>query len=394
MPTQTLTDARCRSAKPGAKLIKMFGGGGMHLAVLPSGVKVWRIAYRLNGKPKTISIGPYPDVSLAQARTKLADVKAVLRDGGDPMAQRSVRRGPGLTIEQGCRAYWAGRGDIRTGYRDNALRAMELHVFPFIGGVPVRAATRQDLMNVLDRMDAAKKHVYLRKVRMWLGLMFDWAIARHDAEINPASQIDPGKAFGKSKVVHFNALTLQDMPAFMQRLKMEADIQSVLACRFLAYTWLRTVEVRFLAKAEIEGDLLRIPAERMKRDRDHLVPLPTQAVAILKQMQSRDRGGPYVFASEFRTDRPISENTILYLLYRMGYKGRMTGHGFRSVGSTWANERGYRADAIERQLSHAPDDDTRAAYNRAEFMPERKAMLQAWADWLDSCQIDAGSPQR
>ncbi len=196
MPTQTLTDARCRAAKPGAKLIKMFDGGGLHLAVLPSGVKVWRIAYRLNGKPKTISVGPYPDVSLAQARTKLTDVKAVLRYGGDPMAQRSVRRGPGLTIEQGCRAYWAGRGDISKGYRDNALRAMQLHVFPFIGNVPVRGATRKDLMNVLDRMDAAKKHVYLRKVRMWLGLMFDWAIAMHDAEINPASQIDVGRACG------------------------------------------------------------------------------------------------------------------------------------------------------------------------------------------------------
>ncbi len=394
MPTQTLTDARCRSARPADKLIKLFDGGGLHLAVLPSGVKVWRIAYRLNGKPKTISLGPYPDVTLAQARSKLADVKAVLRDGGDPMSQRAARRGAGMTVEQACRAYWAGRGDIRTGYRDNALRAMELHVFPFMGSLPVRGVTRQDMMTVLDRMDAAKKYVYLRKVRMWLGLMFDWAIARHDAESNPASVIDVGKAFGASKVKHFNALTLQDVPVFMQRLKMEDEIQSVLACRFLAYTWLRTVEVRFLQWVEIDGDLIRIPAERMKRDRDHLVPMPTQALAILKKMQARARGGPYVFASEFRTDRPISENTILYLLYRMGYKGRMTGHGFRSVGSTWANEGGYRADAIERQLSHAPDDDTRAAYNRAEFMPERKAMLQAWADWLDSCEVDPGLAQR
>jgi len=139
---------------------------------------------------------------------------------------------------------------------------------------------------------------------------------------------------------------------------------------------------------EIEGALWRIPKGAMKKRREHLVPLCTQAVALLKQLHARCRGSVYVFPAEHRDDRPMSENAVLALLGRIGYKGRMTGHGWRSVASTWANEAGYNADAIERQLAHEPDDLTRAAYNRAEFIPERRAMLQAFADWLDAASRD------
>jgi len=148
---------------------------------------------------------------------------------------------------------------------------------------------------------------------------------------------------------------------------------------------------RMMLWSEVDGDLWRIPAGRMKRKKDHLVPLVPQALAILAKLRKRSRGSAYVFPAEHRTDRPMSENAVLYLLHRMGFKGRMTGHGFRSVASTWANEAGYGADAIERQLAHSPEDKTRAAYNRAEFMPERRAMLVAWADWLDAAE--AGSVQ-
>jgi integrase len=149
----------------------------------------------------------------------------------------------------------------------------------------------------------------------------------------------------------------------------------------LALTWVRTGELRMMEWAEIDGDLWRIPEGKMKRRRDHLVPLSRQAMEVLDIMKMRARG-PYVFGADHRADRPISENSILYLLHRMGYKGRMTGHGFRSVGSTWANERGYKSDAIERQLAHVPGDAVRHAYNRAAYLPERRKMLQDWADWL------------
>jgi integrase len=168
----------------------------------------------------------------------------------------------------------------------------------------------------------------------------------------------------------------------MARLGFEAEIQSALACRLMALTWTRTGELREMKWTEIEGDVWSIPAKRMKKSRDHAVPLSTQALAIIAKLRARNRGSEFVFPNDRRLDRPMSENAVLYLIDRMGFGGRMTGHGWRTVGSTWANENGYSADAIEKQLAHEPDDKVRAAYNRAEFMPERRVMLQDFADWL------------
>ena len=172
--------------------------------------------------------------------------------------------------------------------------------------------------------------------------------------------------------------------SLLQRLALEAELQSVLACRMLALTWVRTTELRMMLWSEIEGDVWRIPAGRMKRRREHLVPLPSQALALLERLRLRARGRVYVFPSDRRLDRPMSENAILYLLHRIGYRGLMTGHGWRTVASTWANECGHSPDAIERQLAHAPGDQVRAAYNQAAYLPERRRMLQAFADWLDA----------
>lgn len=387
MPTAPLSDARCRTAKPGDKPLKLFDGGGLHLWVSPKGSKVWRVAYRLDGKPQTASLGPYPAVSLADARTKRDDLQAALREGKDPRAVRRAEK-PSMTLKTAVETYWTGRRDVADGYRDNAMRAIELHVEPRLGARPIGAITREELLEVLLSMDAAGKHVYVRRVRMWLGQVWDWAVELGEAKFNVPALINPQKAFGRRAVEHFAALDLPEVPGLMQRMAMEARLQSVLACLMLAYTWTRTGELRMMTWVELDGDLWRIPKERMKMNRDHLVPLPMQAVAALKELRARSRGSKFVFPAEHRTDRAMSENTVLALLARIGYKGRMTGHGWRSVGSTWANEAGYSPDAIERQLAHAPDDKVRAAYNRAEFLPERRTMLQAWADWLDT--ITAG----
>jgi integrase len=386
MATNTLTDAKCKSAKPGEKLVKMFDGGGLHLAVLPSGVKSWRVAYRMAGSPQTMSLGPYPDVGLAEARAKRDTLKGTLRDGGDPMAPRRAKRS-GMTLAQGCEAFWGGRDDITPSYRDNAKRALELHLYPTLGDRPIASIDKADLMTALDRMDAAGLREFVRKVRMWVSQVFEWAVARDECRLNPAALIDPRKAFGKTRVEHFPSLTLPEIPGLMQRLALEGDLQSALACRLLALTWVRTTELRMMLWSELDGDLWRIPAGRMKRAKDHLIPLSPQALAILRKLKARSNGSLYVLPAEHRGDRPMSENTILMLFARTGFKGRMTGHGWRTVASTWANEAGYKDDAIERQLAHSPDDKVRAAYNRAEFLPERRAMLLAWADWLDATEV-------
>lgn len=386
MPTNTLSDARCKGAKPSDKPYKLFDGGGLHLYVSTTGSRTWRLAYRLVGKPQTMSLGSYPEISLAAARVKREEAKRALIEGHDPMAPRRVNR-QGVTLAEATETYWQGRKDVSATYRTNALRGIELHLVRLLSK-PISSITRDDLLGELLLMDAAGLHVYVRKVRMWVGQVFEWAVENGVANINPAALIRPEKAFGRAKVTSFAALALREVPEFLERLAMEGDLQSVLACRLLALTWVRTNELRMMEWSEIDeaGKVWLIPAGKMKRDRDHLVPLSDQSLAVLKQLRARSRSeARYVLSAPHRMDRPMSENSVLTLIARMGYRGRMTGHGWRSVASTWANENGYSPDAIERQLAHVPDNKIRAVYNRAEYLTDRKKLLQDWADWLDSC---------
>jgi len=404
MPTNCLRDHLCKAAQPAGKLYKLFDGGGLYLAVLPSGAKTWRSAYRFAGKQQTKSFGPYPDVTLAEARKRRDELKAALRDGLDPMATRKASRRESslhgksrkwITLREASDDYWAGRLDISPSYRANAERAIAMHLCHELGNRDVASITRDDLLAALKVMDAAGLHVYVRKVRMWISQVFDWAVENNHASINPAKLINPEKAFGKSKVESFAALTLREVPDFLQRLAMEGPLQSVLACKLLSLTWVRTIELRMMEWAEIDEAQATwlIPAGKMKRRRDHLIPLSRQAMGILRELQARSRGSAYVFPSDRVLTRPMSENAVLYLIHRIGYKGQLTGHGFRSIASTWANEQGYSPDAIERQLAHVPDNKVRSIYNRAEYLPERREMLQAYADWIDSCNVDAGVAQ-
>lgn len=381
MPTNRLTDHQCRTAKPGEKARKLFDGDSMYLFIAPSGAKIWRLAYRdEQGKQQTKSLGAYPLLTLAEARGKRDDVRRGLLNGVSPKAKKAKAK---TTFWEDCETYWNGRKDVSDDYRANALRAIEMHLKPELGDKPTGAIDRAILLEQLNRMNAAGLYVYVRKVRMWSSQVFDWAVQQGHAAINPAELINPQKAFGRRKVKNHASLELNEVHEFMHRLSFEEDLNSVLACRFMAYTWVRTNEMRMMRWDEIDGDVWLIPEDRMKREKDHLVPLSRQALEILDKMRARQRGSAFVFAADHRLDRTISENTVLALIARMGYKGEMTGHGWRSIASTWANEEGFDKDAIERQLAHSPEDRIRAAYNRAEYIKVRRPMMQAWADWLD-----------
>lgn len=384
MPTNTLTDARCKSARPLDKLYKMFDGHGLYLAITPAGGKLWRMSYRLQGKPQTASIGPYPLISLADARARRDAIRRTLANGDKPVPPRragAAARGA-MTLASAIEAYWSGRQDVSASYRMNAEHALARHIVPRLGALPVADVDRAGVLDALKAMDAAGLHVYVRKTRMWLAQVLDWAVEHGHARDNPAATIRPEKAFGAAPVQSFAALGLGEVRAFMDRLDLEGVILSAMACRLLALTWTRTQELRLMEWSEIDGDLWRIPAGKMKRRRDHLVPLSRQALQLLDNLRARQRGSIYVFPNDRRLDRPMSENAVLYLIGRMGYGGRMTGHGWRTVASTWANEAGYNRDWIERQLAHVPDDKVRSTYNRAEYLPDRRLMLQAWADWV------------
>lgn len=379
--TNKLTDHKIKAIKPSGKPKKHFDGGGLYLYVSAAGSKSWRFTYRQDKKPQTLTFGPYPLVTLAEARVKRDDAKRAMLAGA-PVKAVPAKVPTSITLSAACDAYFLTRKDLSPSYLMNFENALKRHILPVLGDRPVGGLTRADVLEALNKMDAAGLHVYVRKTRMWLGQVFDWCVEQEHCETNPCALIRPDKAFTRAVVESFAALELREVPAFMERLDLEGEIQSALACRLLALTWTRTAELRGMLWKEIEGDVWRIPAGRMKRRRDHVVPLSRQALGIIEKMRARSKGSEYVFPNDRRLDRPMSENAILYLLGRMGYGGKMTGHGFRSVASTWANERGYGKDAIEKQLAHSPDDKIRAVYNRADFMPERVAMMQAYADWL------------
>jgi integrase len=386
MPTDTLTDARCKAAKPRERPYKLFDGHGMALWVSPTGTKTWRLHYRVDGKAQTKSLGAYPEVTLAEARQLRDEARRKLRAG---QALTTSRRAA-LTVEQACRDYWASRADTTAGYRADALRMLELHVWPAIGRHDVASLTRDDVLQPLLVLDAASKPEAARRTRGRLSQVLAWCVERGLCAINHAAGIKPERAFGRRTVQHHAAVDLASVGPLLRRLALEGELQSAIGCRLLALTWARTGELRMMRWDEIDGPLWRLPAGRMKRRRDHLVPLSRQALELVELMRKRQRGSVYVFPAPVRLDRPMSENAILYLLGRIGYSGAMTGHGWRSVASTWAHEAGYAADVIERQLAHTPEDKVRAAYNRAQHLPERAAMLQAYADWLD---VQAGSAQ-
>ncbi len=384
MPTNSLTDAKCKAAKPSEKGVKIFDGHGLFLFVTPKGAKVWRLAYRLNGKQQQVSLGEYPLVSLADARIKRDEIRTTLAKGDDPMAPRRAQR-LNKTLEQANNEYWDTRKDLSATYLKKSKRAVEQYMYPRFKNTPLDSITRDDLLEVLRGIDAAGKHVYVRKVRLWVGMIYDWAVENSYATTSPAALIDPRKAFSRASVTSLPSLEIHQVPALIQRLKLEGSLQSVLGCKLLALTWLRTNELRRMRWEEIDGDLIRIPKERMKRDKDHLVPLSKEAKDLIEELRLRRNGSEFVFPSDRRTDRPMSENAIIYLLHRIGYKGQMCGHGWRSVGSTWANENGFNKDAIERQLAHSPDDKVRSAYNRAEYLPQRREMLDKWGSWFAGC---------
>lgn len=390
MPTiNNLNDAKCKSAKPAEKARKLFDGGGLYLFVSPAGSKTWRLAYRYEGKPKTIAFGPYPEISLAEARARRDSAKAILRDGRNPMAEKRPSAFKQLTLTVANSTYWSTRRDLSEKYRAMAERSIELHLGPRLGERPMRSVDRQMLLDALNVVDAQGRPKLVRRLRMWAEHLFDWAGEQGLAVENPAAQINPKKAFSRGKGGHYAALEQREVPDFMARLDLEGELNSVLACILLALTWTRTNELRRMKWEQIEEGFWRLPGVAMKKGEYHLVPLSRQALAIIEKMRLRHRGGPFVFPHEAYLDKPMSGNTILSLIYRMGYKGRMTGHGWRTVGSTWANELGYNRDAIERQLAHEPEDKTRAAYNRAMYLPERVKMMQDWGDWLVSLQPDA-----
>ena len=385
-----LTDIAVRNAKPTAEPYKLTDGGGMYLHVHPNGSRYWRMAYRIAGKQKVFAIGVYPAVTLAEARQIRDDAKKLVKQGIDPVAERkrAARQDASdraNTFEMIAREWHqTKRAGWTAAHATKILGSLEADIFPTLGDRPLTAVTAPDLLEALRVIETRGALEVAGRVLQRCSAVFRYAIATGRGTYNPAA--DLRGALKTPEKRHYAALGHADLPDFVQKLTgYDGDLQTRLALRLLALTFVRTGELRAAQWPEfdLDGAEWRIPAERMKMREGHIVPLSRQAVDVLRQLHALNGDGLYVFPSRNGRGACISENTVLYALYRMGYHSRATGHGFRATASTILNEMGYPPDWIERQLAHAERNKVRAAYNRAQYLTERRTMMQVWADYLD-----------
>jgi len=386
----SLSDAKARNAKPRTKPYKIADGEGLFLLITPSGSKYWRLKYFFAGKEKLLALGVYPDVTLADARDRRAQARKILAARNDPgEAKKEVKRLATLkstnAFETVAREWFEKRKHEWTPSSAKTMLArLDQHILPKLGSRPIAEITPPEVLAMARVVEASGALETARRVMQICGQIFMYAIATGRAERNPVP--DLRGALKTPVVKHYSFLKASDLPEYLKKLEAyDGNVQTKLALRLLLLTFVRTKELRGALWPEIDWDKAewRIPAERMKMKELHIVPLSRQAIAVLRELQKHSGNREYLFPNEHNPATFMSENTMLYALYRMGYHSRTTGHGFRSTASTILNEHDFRADVIERQLAHSERDSVRAAYNHAQYLPERRKMMQWWADYLD-----------
>jgi integrase len=385
-----LSETKVRNAKPGIKPYKLADSDGMFLLVTPAGGKYWRLKYYCMRQEKLLALGVYPEVSLADARERRAQARKALAAGHDPSemkkeSKRAAEISATNRFEDVAREWLENR---RHELAPSSLRVkliyLENYVLPALGPKPIAAITAPEVLDFLRGIEAKGTLDTARRVSQMCGQIFRYGIATGKAERNPVPDL---KGALKSPVVKHQAyLKAKELPDFLRKLDAyDGKPLTKLALRFLLLTFVRTNELRGALWDEFdwEASLWRLPAERMKANAPHVVPLSRQAIDVLQELKKLSGIREYVFPNEHKPSTFMSENTMLYALYRMGYHSRATGHGFRSTASTILNEQGFRSDVIERQLAHTEKNHVRAAYNHAQYLPERREMMQWWADYLE-----------
>jgi len=396
-----LTDTTIRNAKPGAKPAKLFDERGLFLLVTPTGGKWWRLKYRIDGKEKLLSLGTYPDVSLKDARERRDNARKQLADGIDPSNARKAQKS--LRQEQVANSFEAVSREWYAKYSTNwveahgsrIIRRLERDIFPFLGSRPIADITAPELLQVVRKIEARGALETAHRALGNCGQVFRYAVATGRAARDPSG--DLRGALPPVKEEHFAAVTEPAQAAPLLRAIDAYQGSAVVSCalRLAPLVFVRPGELRGAEWAEIdlEGAEWRIPAARMKTGADHIVPLATQAVAILREIHPLTGTGRYVFPSARTSTRPMSDNAILAAMRRMGVgKEEMSGHGFRAMARTILDEvLGARPDLIEHQLAHAVRDPNGRAYNRTAHLPERRKMMQQWADYLDEIKGQSSS---
>ena len=389
-----LTDTALRAVKPADKQQKLFDGNGLFLLVSTSGTKAWRFKYHFHGREKLISLGLYPTVTLKDARERAAEARRTLESGIDPSEQRKQEKVAYQNTFELVALEWHEQQSSKwsDNYSKTNLSRMKRNLFPAIGSKPVNAVSAPELLALLRKIEARGTRDIAHCVLTISSSIFRYAIATGRAERDPAADLRGALAPRIRR-----HLPSQTTPEAVGNLLIALDnypgsmvVRNAL--QLMALTFCRTGELRNAEWREIDFDdaLWRIPAERMKMSRDHLIPLSRQAIAILKKMHNYSGNDLYVFPNYKTEKRSMSKSALHGAIRRLGFDtDEMCPHGFRSMASTMLNELGYNADWIERQLAHVPRNIIRVIYNRAEYLPERRKMMQEWADYLNTLREKA-----
>ena len=379
------------AAKPREKAYKLADGAGLYLEVVPSGSRYWRMKYRFNGKEKRMAFGVYPTVSLAQARALRDEAKKKLAEGIDPSfakkEEKLVRDVQLNNTFQAVALEWHGTKVSRwsEGYASDIMEAFNKDIFPYIGQQPVNEIKPLVLLNVLRRMESRGATEKAKKVRQRCSEVFRYAIVTGRAEYNPAADLTSAMSGHESK--HYPFLTVEELPDFFKALSgYTGSPLVVLAARLLILTGVRTGELRgaLWSEFDLEKAVWEIPAARMKMKRPHLVPLSTQALEIVQQLKVMSGQCPLVFPGRNDPRKTMSEASINQVFKRIGYTGRVTGHGFRHTMSTILHEEGFNTAWIETQLAHVDKNAIRGTYNHALYLEGRREMMQWYADYINA----------
>jgi integrase len=394
-----LTDTAIKAARARTKPCKLFDGGGLYLLVRPDGKRYWRLKYYVAGKEKLISLGVYPRVTLKTARRRATEAHAQIDDGQDPSVHRQEakaarRSAAGTTFEAVSREWYAKRS--KSWAASNAIKVLgrlENDVFPWLGAKPIAELTGPKILETLRRVEERVAVESAHRIRQTINSIFIYAIDTHRVIGNPTPRSD---ALETPKKGSYASITdPQGVGKLMRAIRgYSGGLNTRVALQLAPLVFVRPGELRAAEWSEfdLERGEWRIPGARMKAKAPHLVPLAKQATALLTELQPLTGSGRFVFPSERGPTRPMSSNTLNAALRTLGFaKEQMTAHGFRHMASTLLNERGWNRDAIERQLAHSERDSIRAAYNAAEYLPERRKMMHSWADYLDELAAGDGA---
>lgn len=385
-----MTDKKVSSAKPSDKVTKLFDGEGLYLVITPAGTKSWCMKYRFAGKEKKLTFGKYPAMSLADARQSRMKAKLTLAEGIDPSLVKNTKHA--TTFRDDILEWLRSKESTLTPVTIKKERErLENHVFPFIGHMASVNVTEDHVLTFGKAIETKGKSETAKRCINLVARFFDWLRVNRKATHNPARGLS--KAIAEKKTKNNPYLKESQIADFMAALRdYRGHPVTRLAALMLIHSLTRTSEVRFARWEEIDErrNVWRIPAERMKMRSDHVVPITKQMQRFLNEARAYSDGGGYIFPANTK-EGVISSNAVLYVIKSLGYKGQVTGHGFRSTASTVLNEHGFNPDAIERQLAHDSKSSVRAMYNHAQYLGERAVMMQWWGDFLEGAK-DGESP--